>query len=266
MHNAFIARLLDWDNRTPRAGHRLVNGVLRRLRIPAMLVPPSFSWTMANVELRMNLFHLASQVAAFEVPGQFVELGCNAGESSIVIQSVLDEMAPDRELHVYDSFEGLPPLAGADDADGVYEAGAMRAQEAAFHANFARAGVRERAQLHRGYFEATIPSELPDEIAFAFIDCDLESSTAHVLPHVYERMSPGAICMFGVYCDESVLPQWHGRKSYKSPGVKRATDAFFANKPEKPSVLYANEYSNGYFRKLASPGLRVCAPATQRAA
>ena len=38
--------------------------------------------------------------------------------------------------------------------------------------------------------------------------------------------------------------------TYASPGVKRATDEFFADKPEQVSVLYANEYSNGYFRKL----------------
>lgn len=251
MHNAFIAKLLDWDNRSPRPPHRLVNRVLGRLGIPAMVVPPAY-WRMANVEARMNLFHLASQVAAYQVPGDFVELGCNAGESSIVIQSVLDEMAPDRELHVYDSFEGLPAPTSTDDQDGVYEKGAMQTQIEAFHENFARAGVRERARLHRGFFEATIPWELPDKIAFAFIDVDLESSTAYLLPHVYERMLPGAIGMFGVYSDESVLPRPHTKRTYKSPGVKRATDAFFADKPEKPSVLYANEYSNGYFRKLGS--------------
>jgi O-methyltransferase len=252
VHNAFIARLLDWDNRSPRPAHRLVNRVLGRLGVPGMMVPPSFSWRMANVEARMNLFHLAEQVVAFGVPGDFVELGCNAGESSIVLQSVLDEMAPERELHVYDSFEGLPELSGADGEEGVYEKGAMQTRIDAFHDNFARAGVRERARLHQGFFENTIPWDLPDQIAFAFIDVDLESSTAYVLPHVYERMSSGAIGMFGVYSDESVLPLPHTKQSYKSPGVKRATDAFFADKPEKLSVLYANEYSNGYFRKLAS--------------
>lgn len=250
MHNSFISELLDWDNRAPRAVHRWVNRVLSKLKAPAMLVPPSYSWRMANVEARMNLFHLASQVAAYEVPGDFVELGCNAGESSIVIQSVLDEMSPDRAFHVYDSFEGLPTPTGVDDKDGVYVAGAMQTQLEAFHENFVRAGVRERARIHPGFFEATVPSELPDRIAFAFIDVDLFSSTAYVLPHVYERMTPGAVGMFGVYSDESVLPRPHTKKSYKSPGVKRATDAFFADKRETVSVLYANEYTNGYFRKL----------------
>lgn len=198
----------------------------------------------------MNLFHLASQVAAYDVPGDFIELGCNAGEGSIVIQSVLDEMAPERAFHVYDSFEGLPIPTSDDAADGVYTQGAMHTQLQAFHETFRRAGLRERAHIHRGFFEATVPSALPDRIAFAFIDVDLYSSTAHVLPHVYERMSPGAIAMLGVYCDESVLPRPHTKQSYKSPGVKRATDEFFADKAEKVFVLYANEYSNGYFRKL----------------
>jgi O-methyltransferase len=246
MNNTFIARLLDWDNRTPRPLHRLMNRVLARARVPAMVVPPAFSWRMANVEARMNLFHLASQVVAFRVPGAFVEVGCNAGESSIVIQSVLSELDPARAFHVFDSFAGVPANG---DSDGIFNEGAMAVPLDAFNENFARAGVRGRPTIHQGWFAETIPADLPDRIAFAFIDVDLFSSTAHVLPAVYERMVPDAIGMFGVYTDEAVFPRPHTKASYKSPGVKRACDEFFRDKPEKVSVLYANEYSNGYFRK-----------------
>ena len=253
MDDAFIAQLFRWDNRAPLAWHRPLNRVLALLRLNAQLVPRSFRWGMANVEARMNVFHLASQCAAFRVPGDFVELGCNSGESSIVIQKVLNNLAPDKKLHCFDSFEGLPDLTGADADHGVYGKGWMSASQFAFHDNFRQAGLAPPAHVHKGWFEETVPRLLPDRIAFALLDGDLYASTKHILPHVYERMSPGAVAMFGVYYDEKVFPRPHTIGPYKSPGVKRATDEFFADKPEKVSVLYANEYSNGYFRKAGGP-------------
>lgn len=35
---------------------------------------------MANVEARMNYFHLLEQTVANKVPGDVVDLGCNAGQ------------------------------------------------------------------------------------------------------------------------------------------------------------------------------------------
>ena len=251
MDNAFIAQWLHWDNRTPLAWHRPINKVLAKLRINAQLGPRSFIWGMANVEARMNVFHLASQCAALNVPGDMVEVGCNSGESSIVIQKVLDRYAPSKKLHCYDSFEGLPELSQEDQATGVYSAGFMTAKRQLFDDNFMTVGMTPlpAEQVHKGWFEDTVPSKLPDSISFAMIDGDIYTSTKHVLPHVYARMVPGAVCMFGVYYDDAVYPRPHTIPHYKSAGVKRATDEFFADKPEKVSVLYANEYSNGYFRK-----------------
>ena len=250
MDNAFIADPLDAARPTPSWRHPLLNTLLQRLGIDARLGPVPYRWGMANIEARMNLFHLASQVCAFGVPGDFVEVGCNAGESSIVIQTVLSGQATgDRRFHVYDSFAGLPDLGPNDTADHVYRKGAMGAPLSRFEANFNRAGLASRPEVHAGWFEDTIPSQLPNRIGFAMIDCDLEASTAHVLPHVYARMAPGAIGMFGVYYDPAVYARDGIPGSYASPGVKRATDEFFAGRPERVHVLYANEYSNGYFRK-----------------
>lgn len=249
MHNAFISQLFHWDNRTPRDWHRSVNKLLRLLRINAQLGPRSFSWGMANVEARMNVFHLASQCATFKLPGDFVEIGCNSGESSVIIKKVLDHHAPEKQFHCFDSFQGLPELTGHDAHEGVYDKGHMSASLVKFYDNFRIAGVKPPEHVHQGWFEDTIPKHLPDRIAFALLDGDIYSSTKHVLPHLYARMSPGAVCLFGVYYDHDVLPRPHTIPQYKSPGVKRATDEFFADKPEKVYVLYANEYSNGYFRK-----------------
>ncbi len=247
MDNAFIATTFDWDHRTPTNGQRFLNKVLGKLRIPVRLTPaPS---NMANVEARMNLFHLLEQTAANKVPGDVVDVGCNAGDSTIVMQRIITAMAPEKRVHAYDSFEGLPDLKESDSKDGVYGKGYMAAGLELFTQKFEALKLK-MPHTHKGWFEATIPSELPDRISFALIDGDLYESTRHVLPHVYERMSPGAIGLIAVYYDETIFPRKGVSGGYRSPGVKRAVDEFFRDKPEKVGLLYANEYSNGYFRKL----------------
>lgn len=246
MDNAFIATTFDWDHRTPTDRQRLLNKVLRKLRIHGQLTP--VPGIMANVEARMNLFHLLEQTVASTVPGDVVDVGCNAGDSTIVMQKVITTLAPQKQVHAYDSFEGLPELTGNDTKDGVYQKGYMAAGLDLFTRKFNALGLK-MPHTHKGWFEETIPAQLPDRISFALIDGDLYESTKHVLPHVYERMAPGAIGMIAVYYDEAIYPRKGLPGGYRSPGVKRATDEFFKDKSEKISLLYANEYSNGYFRK-----------------
>ena len=117
MDNAFIATYFDWDHRTPRKRHRWINQILNKLRLNSQIIPKTPN--MASIEARINIFHLASQTAAYKVLGDVVEVGCNAGESSIVIQKVLDECALEKQFHVFDSFQGLPKLQTGDTNDGV---------------------------------------------------------------------------------------------------------------------------------------------------
>ncbi len=248
MDNAFIATTFpSWDHRTPTDRQRFLNKVLRKLGIKAMLTPPQPY--MANVEVRMNLFHLLEQTVVNKIPGDVVELGCNSGDSTIVMQRILAELDPTKQLHAFDSFEGLPELTENDKKDGVYAKGYMAAGLDLFKRKFEQVGLK-LPHTHKGWFEETVPKFLPEKISFALIDGDLYESTKHVLPHVYERLSPGAICMIAVYYDEKIFPRKGVAGGYISPGVKRATDEFFKDKPEKVSLLYSNENSNGYFRKL----------------
>lgn len=247
MHNTFIATTFDWDHRNPTEWQRLLNKVLRKMRIRAKVTLPQPS--MANVESRMNLFHLLEQTLVYKVPGEVVDLGCNAGESTIVMRLTMDKIASTKGLHAYDSFEGLPDLQEADQVDHVYQAGYMAVEDNVLTSSFAQLGL-QMPKIHKGWFEDTVPSQLPEQICFALLDGDLYESTKHILPHVYERMSPGAIGMIAVYYDEDLLPRKGLEGGFRSPGVKRAVDEFFADKEEKVGVLYANEYTCGYFRKV----------------
>lgn len=201
---------------------------------------------MASIESRMNLYHLLNQVIVQGVPGDIVEIGCHAGESTVVLQRMIQELDPSRELHAFDSFQGVPSGDSAD--EGVYKPGDMTASETLFNENFARLGLKLPV-VHAGWFEQTLPHLLPDRIAFALLDADLYRSTLQALEAVYPHLSPDAVCLLGVYWDPQTKVALTTDKRYKSPGVKRACDEFFADKPETISILWAGNYTSGYFRR-----------------
>jgi O-methyltransferase len=236
MNNTFITRDFDWALSGSRSV-QLANRMLRALGKKAWVRAPYATGHMTTVEQRMNLYHMVSQVLAYQVPGDLVEVGCFTGQTAVLFAKVLaGEGDGSRKLHVYDSFEGLwdtpNPLQSLKD-------------------NFAAHGL-SLPELHAGWFKETIPSQLPEAISFAHIDCGWGGDPAEhgkviheVMSHIYPRLARGAICSIVDYSDPREVPEVEDA----NPGVKPAFDAFLANKPEKVSVLYGCEYGHGYFRK-----------------
>lgn len=241
MENFFLAEYFDWQPKRPTLVHRAINKALRGMRIPYRTGP--YSGRMTSIEQRINLFHFVMQVLVYDVPGDLVELGCYAGHTSVLIQKVLQRYAPGRTLHVYDSFEGLPDKS---DADGLtpFRKGWLSSTKGELASSFLKYGL-PLPLIHKGWFKDTLPVELPDVIAFAHLDGDFYSSIAVSLQFVYPRLSKGAVCVIDDYCDPSLYPGgWNAL-----PGVKKACDEFFSDKPEKVHYIYSGPYSHGFFHK-----------------
>jgi O-methyltransferase len=234
MDNRFITHLLDWDKGASRSV-QLANRMLQKLGKRAYVRAPGSTGYMTNVEVRMNLYHLVSQVLAYEVKGEFIELGTFVGHTAVLLAKVLeDEGGGARKLHVYDTFT---PLWNEPDPLGT------------LRANFAKYDLTA-PEIHQGWFDDTLPTQLPERISFVHVDCGWGTDpVAHgevikkAMERVYPRMSKGAICSLIDYGDPSELPD------NQNPGVKPAIDAFLADKPERISVLFAAEYGHAYFRK-----------------
>jgi len=244
MHNFHILNAFpEWRPRrvSPRVDR--LNQILERLGLwVRLMLPPAED--MTNVEQRMNLYHLLAQVLAYEVPGDIVELGCHNGKSSVLIRRILDDHASDRAFHVFDSFEGLPERHEKDATDD-YVGGQLATSEAKLRRNFEQRGLTVPT-IHKGWFDATLPQGLPDDIAFAYLDGDFYESILVSLEHVYPRLTRGAVCLIDDYCDPDIYPDgWN-----KLPGVKAACDEFLADKPESMTYLYSGHYSHGFFRKI----------------
>jgi O-methyltransferase len=239
--NLFLTEYFDWRPQRPTVVHKVINRALRELHIRYRIGP--YSGQMTSIEQRMNIFHLAMQVLVFDVPGAFVELGCYSGQTAVLIQKVIQRYAPERQLHVYDSFEGLP---GKSQEDGrtPFTKGWLSTTEGQLKQSFHQQHL-PLPTIHRGWFEDTLPTQLSDTIAFAHLDGDFYRSILVSLEHVYPRLAKNAVCVVDDYCDPAVNPDgWNAL-----PGVKKACDEFFADKPERVYSLYAGPYSHGFFRK-----------------
>jgi O-methyltransferase len=244
MDNVFLCEYLGTPPRSNKAID-LLDRVFRKL-VPWLRIGSYWRGDMASVESRMNIFHLLIQVIIQGIEGEVVEIGCNAGESTVILQHIIQSIDPSRKLHVFDSFQGAPVSEAVD--EGVYKKGDMAATQVLFMENFERLNLK-RPIIHAGWFEETLPVFLPEQIAFALLDADLYRSTLIALQALYPRLSRGGICLLGVYWDPVVKVGMTTDERYKSPGVKKACDEFFTDKPERISILLAGNYTSGFFRK-----------------
>ncbi len=239
MHNMFITQGFDWANGGSRKA-RIGNALLERIGWSARLVEPGSTGHQTSVEQRINIFHLVGQVLAYGVPGDLIEVGTFAGHTATLIGQVIASEGRGQKLHVYDSFG-----TAFGDSDP------RRSLERNFHT----AGVL-LPEIHQGLFEETLPSRLPDQIAFANIDVGFgahgEAAEAqaklleHILRHVYARMPRGAIGSLIDYWDSEL----HTNEVHENEGVTRGCQRFFNDKPERVQVLYGGCYTQGFFRKL----------------
>ena len=225
MDNFFITEYFDWRVRRLSLLDRFASRLLTKLAgrtefrsadffdklytgMTGKAVVPTTSGVMTNIEQRMNMYHLVSQVLAYRVEGDFVELGCNTGESSILITKLLQVYDSDRILAVYDSFDGLPSATTLDGP--YYKAGELKTSEDVLQRNFKKYNL-PAPEIHKGWFNDTLPNGLPEQIAFAYLDGDFYNSIAISLQYVYPKLTSGAICLIDDYCDPNINPKGWNR-------------------------------------------------------
>ncbi|GLW58765.1 TylF/MycF/NovP-related O-methyltransferase [Kitasatospora phosalacinea] len=183
------------------------------------------------------------------VDGPIVELGCYRGAMALWMRCVLDTLGDlRREIHVFDSFAGMP-APGIQDSDHLAE-GELRSTPQAVLDTHARWN-RTPPTIHPGWFEQTIPTALPGAIALAYLDGDFYASTLTGLRGCVPRLAPGGVLLLDDYADTTANPRaWDGL-----PGVKRACDDFFGTPTPVEVVIGDGDLAFG----------RIMAPARESA-
>ncbi|MGJ7900908.1 methyltransferase domain-containing protein [Lysobacter sp. 1R34A] len=155
--------------------------------------------------------------------GHVMEFGVFRGRSL----SALARALPERRVHGFDTFTGLP-IPWLRSAGSVYPAGHFDTG--------ALPEVPANASLWPGEFGASLPVWLdahPGAAALLHIDCDLYESTATVLSLMDERIVPGTVLVFDELCDwteSGVYPAWR-------EGEWRALREWLQRRPRRMRLL-----------------------------
>lgn len=178
------------------------------------------------------LVEAVRHIVRHQIPGEVVECGVwRGGSMQAMALTLLSLDDTSRELHLFDTFEGMPPPTADDTqkrADGtIISAADALARSARDSRVWAVAGLddvqeamaesgypADRIQYHVGMVEDTLPAQAPQQIAILRLDTDWYSSTKHELETLYERLSPGGVLMLDDYST------WDG--------ARKATDEWLA--------------------------------------
>lgn len=162
------------------------------------------------------------KVLAGNVRGDIVELGCYNGTTSLFITRVLEVRREKKSFHVYDSFQGLPAKTDQDSSPvgEQFKAGELLASKKQFIQHFKQAGL-PLPTIHKCWFSDLTPSDLPEQIAFAFLDGDFYDSIRDSLKAIEHKLTPGAVILVDDYQSEAL------------PGARRAVDEWLRDKPYK---------------------------------
>ena len=142
-----------------------------------------------------------------EIPGAAAELGVYRGGFARCINSLL----PERELYLFDTFEGFDEREAAGEAAGFVQA----------HRNTSAGSVMrlmphpECVRLMPGLFPASLRG-LEARFALVSLDVDLEESTLAGLRWFWPRMNPGGFLLLHDYNNPTL------------PGVRAAVKRFEA--------------------------------------
>lgn len=189
--------------------------------------------TMTAHEKLYALIEATRHVVDHGIGGAIVECGVwRGGSMQAVALTLLERGVTDRDLHLYDTFEGMPEATERDRRhDGRLAtdlmATAPRTSDlwAVAELEDVRAGMAEtgypseRVHFHRGRVEETIPAQAPQEIALLRLDTDWYASTRHELEHLYHRVPSGGVVLFDDYA------HWEGSRE--------AVDQFLAQTDER---------------------------------
>jgi O-methyltransferase len=193
--------------------------------------------TMTEHEKLLALIVATRYIVDRDIRGAIAECGVwRGGSMQAVAHTLLARGVTDRNLHLFDTFEGMPEPTGKDRRyDGVPASEVLASSEKTANVwaiasledvqgAMAETGYpAERIHLHLGLVEETIPAEAPQTMALLRLDTDWYDSTKHELEHLYDRVPSGGVVIFDDY------EYWEG--------ARQAVDEFLDRRDERLLLL-----------------------------
>ncbi len=182
-----------------------------------------------------------------DIPGAFAECGVWRGGSVLaMIETLIETGAPDRDVHLYDTFEGMTrpserDVSAFDERALEIWRQAEREEGRAWSNVFGEEAFNVDAvtrllaatgydadllHVEQGDVLETLPARAPETLALLRLDTDWYESTRHELTHLYPRLRAGGVLIIDDY------GHWHG--------CREAVDEYFG---ERPPLLVPVDYT-----------------------
>lgn len=144
--------------------------------------------------------------------GVIVECGSFEGASSCVLS--IGAQLIDKQLIIYDSFEGLPDVENTKpriypylSVYGYYAKGMYTATLETLTKNLKLYGEINNVIIRKGFFNKTLPKH-KEKISFIFMDVDLSSSTKTCIKYLWPKLNNNAYIYTDDACDMEVVKIW----------------------------------------------------------
>jgi O-methyltransferase len=156
-----------------------------------------FSFTQAHPVRQQNLMRLAALVESNNVPGAVVECGVLDGGTAALM--AFGTASSGREIHLFDSWEGLPSPSEKDGEATVWAGEVVGSQKRVISIFKTLNITPSRVTFHRGWFEETFPKAKINQIALLHIDADFYDSVRLSLSSWAPHVSPGGFIQIDDY-------------------------------------------------------------------
>jgi O-methyltransferase len=204
------------------------------------IVAQVLPFTMTSHERVAAVCNAVDYLCRLDIPGNFVECGVWRGGSVMAAALTLLHFGrTDRQLYLFDTFEGMTPPTDVDRrrSDGMAAASLrdflwVPASRQDVRQNLASVGYpMSCVHLIEGPVEKTLPSWAPERIALLRLDTDWYASTRHELVHLYPRLVSRGVLIIDDY------GYWEGSKKAVDEYIAEHQLSIFLNRIDKPGRL-----------------------------
>jgi O-methyltransferase len=179
-----------------------------------------------------NMINMAfGYCANNKIVGDYAEFGVFRGHTTIEAWKAAKRHGlSDTRFWLFDSFEGLPEVAG-DDAGGPFVTGEFSFGRKEYERNLKSSGVDfSRLQIVPGYFDQTLAGlETERKFSVVWVDCDLYESTVPVLEWLTDKLVDGAVICFD---------DWFTFRGNPDKGEQKATAEWLEANPDISLMPY----------------------------
>ena len=153
---------------------------------------------------------IAQEIKDRNVPGELAELGVFRGDFA----SVINVLFPEKELHLFDTFEGFDEKdIQIEEQFGTPGMGQRDFSNTSMGLVKSKMMYLEKVHFHKGYFPETFPKDMP-RLAFVSLDPDLYEPVYQGLKYFYPLLNSGGVILI------------HDYNSIQFPGVKKAVTRY----------------------------------------